>query len=172
MNLVTKAVQIAEYAHRGQIRKFTVDEPYFVHCAEVSSVVARFNSNPQIIAAAYCHDTLEDTKLTAQQITFGLDDTVRIYVEWLTKEKLDNRAQALEAYRTKLSKAPEAVKLIKLADIYSNLSTVEMRNPKFAHQYFREKADLIPVLECDEPKLYYEVSGIILEYFSRYRGDA
>lgn len=39
------------------------DKPYLYHLDMVAVNVVLFNENPDIVAAAYCHDILEDTDI-------------------------------------------------------------------------------------------------------------
>lgn len=169
MSLVTKAVLFAETAHRGQLRKYT-SEPYFVHCAEVADIVSRYSpdglTGDTMTAAAYCHDILEDTRILDWEIGSALNDTVMHYVQWITKEKKETRKETLDLYNHKLAGAPDEVKLIKLADIYSNLKTIAERDTSFAKQYFQEKALQVQCLSEGNSKLYQEVSFMILSYLA------
>ena len=171
MSLITKAALFAEKAHRGQVRKYTADEPYFVHCAEVADIVSRYApggiAGESMIAAAYCHDILEDTRIQDWEIGSALTDTVKHYVQWLTKEKKELRDETLSAYNSKLASAPDEAKLIKLADIYSNLKTIAERDTAFARQYFREKAEQIQCLSKGDSELYKQVSFMILSYLAK-----
>jgi len=171
MSLVTKAVIFAEAAHRGQVRKYTDGQPYFTHCAEVADIVSDYApggiTGESMIAAAYCHDILEDTEIQDWEIGNALSDTVKHYVQWLTKKKQELRAETNKVYNDKLDVAPNEVKLIKLADICSNLKTLEERDASFSKQYFREKAIQIQFLADGSESLYRRVSGMILDYLSK-----
>lgn len=171
MSLITKAVLFAEKAHRGQVRKYTAGEPYFVHCAEVAHMVSKFSpsgvTGSAMIAAAYCHDILEDTRIQDWEIGSALNDTVMNYVQWITKDKKETRKETLDLYNHKLAGAPDEVKLIKLADIYSNLKTIAERDAAFAKQYFQEKAMQAQCLSEGNSKLYEKVSFMILSYLAK-----
>lgn len=47
--------------------------PYIYHPMEVALIVAQMTDDPEVIAAAYLHDVLEDTSVTPEELerTFG-----------------------------------------------------------------------------------------------------
>ncbi len=97
MDLVHKAQVFAIAAHSavGQRRKYT-NEPYFVHPAEVARIVAEVpGSTPEMVAAAWLHDTVEDTGVTYNDIHMNFGPEVAVLVGWLTdvsKPEDGNRA--------------------------------------------------------------------------------
>ena len=82
-HLLTLAERYASEAHQNQVRKYR-PEPYLNHLRNVAFLVAQFNGDEHQIAAAWLHDTVEDTAITLQQIEslFGAD--IRALVEELT----------------------------------------------------------------------------------------
>ena len=86
MDIVRKAQVYAMAAHAavGQKRKYT-GEPYIVHPGEVASIVASVpGSTPDMVAAAWLHDVIEDTGCTFTDVhmAFGID--IATLVGWLT----------------------------------------------------------------------------------------
>ena len=67
--LETRARLFATAAHAavGQLRKYT-HEPYIVHPAEVASIVKTVAHTEAMIAAAWLHDTVEDTGVSIELI--------------------------------------------------------------------------------------------------------
>ena len=68
MNIVEKARVFATAAHAavGQLRKYTF-EPYIVHPAEVFAIVSTVDgATEEMMAAAWLHDTVEDTGVTIE----------------------------------------------------------------------------------------------------------
>jgi len=72
---ISKAFQFAARKHKGQERKDLNSSPYIDHPVSVAQVLAEFGGidDPQILAAALLHDTLEDTNTTPEELreTFG-----------------------------------------------------------------------------------------------------
>jgi guanosine-3',5'-bis(diphosphate) 3'-pyrophosphohydrolase len=68
--LMTRVVDFAATKHRGQQRKGVAAEPYFNHLAEVAFLVAKATEgrDPIVVLGALLHDTIEDTKTTADEL--------------------------------------------------------------------------------------------------------
>ncbi|MDP2776469.1 MAG: bifunctional (p)ppGpp synthetase/guanosine-3',5'-bis(diphosphate) 3'-pyrophosphohydrolase, partial [Anaerolineales bacterium] len=81
--LVTRAYQVAEAAHRMQKRHS--GEPYINHCIAVASLLADLKVPPEVVAAGLLHDTVEDTSITLADIRREFGDTVKILVDGVTK---------------------------------------------------------------------------------------
>ena len=60
MNVFDKAIEFAVKAHGGMFRKGG-SIPYIVHPLEVAASAVGFTDDPEILAAAVLHDTVEDT---------------------------------------------------------------------------------------------------------------
>lgn len=145
MNLVAKAAAFAEKAHAGQVRKYT-HEPYFTHVEAVAKAVAADGADEATIAAAYLHDTIEDTSTTYEQlvIAFGIEvaDLVVELTHVYTPEDyphLNRRARkALEIGR--LARISKRAKTIKRADLAHNGLSIVKHDPDFAKVFLPEVA--------------------------------
>lgn len=143
-----RARQFAEQYHAGQVRKYT-GEPYITHPAAVAALVRSVPHTPEMLAAAWLHDVVEDTPATLTDIHFLFGPVVAGYVESLTK--ISHANDGLRHHRTAkdrehLAKASPEAKTIKLADIIDNVSSITERDPKFASLYLEEKRLLLPLL--------------------------
>lgn len=65
--LVDKAIIYATQAHRGTERRGK-GFPYIVHPLEAMAIVATITNNPDLLAAAALHDTMEDTDVTLDDL--------------------------------------------------------------------------------------------------------
>ena len=153
--IVIRARDFAIRAHEGQVRKYT-NKPYFTHCAAVASIVVGVPHTPEMIAAAYLHDVVEDTVvgISAIEDTFGKD--VAVLVGWLTdvsKPSDGNRATRKAIDRAHSAAAPPEAQTIKLADLIDNSSTIVAFDPDFAKVYLKEKALLLEVMTAGDPTL-------------------
>ena len=85
MNNVERARVFATAAHAAvkQVRKYTF-EPYIVHPAEVASIVATVPHTNEMLAAAWLHDTVEDTGVSIAAIRMEFGNEIASLVEWLT----------------------------------------------------------------------------------------
>ena len=70
--------------------------------------------------------------------------------------------------RTRLMNAQPRAKTIKLADIISNLSTVEARDPAFAARYMVQKRRQLEWLAAGDAGLFERASRIVADYFTRH----
>ena len=66
-SFVDKAIIFAVNAHAGTERRGK-GFPYIIHPLEAVSIVATITSDPELLAAAALHDTVEDTDVTVDQI--------------------------------------------------------------------------------------------------------
>ena len=64
--LVTKAFAVAQKAHEGQTR--LTGEPYIEHVFETAKTLAQLHMCAESIAAGLLHDTLEDGRLSAEDL--------------------------------------------------------------------------------------------------------
>jgi len=151
MDLVHKAQVFAIAAHSavGQKRKYT-GEPYFVHPAEVARIVAEVpGSTPEMVAAAWLHDTVEDTGVTLTDIHMNFGPEVAVLVGWLTdvsKPEDGNRAVRKTMDREHTAESPAEAQTVKLADLISNSKSIMMHDPAFAKTYLEEKRLMLDVM--------------------------
>lgn len=124
--LLTRAFRFAAERHAAQRRKGAAGEPYVNHLAEVAELVAGATGgrDPQLVAAAVLHDTVEDTDTTHAELVerFGAD------VAGLVAEVTDDKSlPKAERKRLQVAHAPSRsprAKILKLADKTSNLRAV------------------------------------------------
>jgi len=57
--LVAEAADYAKMIHKPQVRKYT-GEPYFVHLVEVGMTLEWAGCDPEVVAAGFLHDSIED----------------------------------------------------------------------------------------------------------------
>jgi (p)ppGpp synthase/HD superfamily hydrolase len=126
-DFLIRVAQFAAKAHAGQVRKYN-GRPYIEHPMRVAGAVMlrpdvdKGGIGEQIVAAAWLHDTLEDTQATVEQILeFG--PVTATIVQELTHPPLSmgNRVKRRELYFGKLAGASEEAKIIKMVDRIDNL---------------------------------------------------
>jgi guanosine-3',5'-bis(diphosphate) 3'-pyrophosphohydrolase len=123
IRLISEAAEFAARRHTGQKRKGRGEEPYINHLAEVANLLsaATNGEDPELVAAGWLHDTLEDTETTQEELArrFGLR------VAGLVVECTDDMSlQKSERRQRQIEDAPEkskGAKLIKIADKISNI---------------------------------------------------
>jgi len=157
---VWMAYAFAYGAHCGidQRRKYT-NEPYINHPCRVAEMVGESrNFTPEMLSAAYLHDTVEDTGVTLSDIRYLFGDTVAEYVGYLTETSKADRPDLNRWARkmidaARLGSAPPEVQTIKYADFVDNTSTILEHDPQFGRLYLQEKADMIEMMKDGDPVL-------------------
>lgn len=84
--LIQKAVALAVRKHDGQTRKGPAAIAYTHHLAEVSALVGAFGGSPEVIAAAWLHDVVEDTDTSLAALRDAFGDEVAGLVEEVTDD--------------------------------------------------------------------------------------
>jgi guanosine-3',5'-bis(diphosphate) 3'-pyrophosphohydrolase len=126
IRLVLEAADFAAERHRGQTRKGADAAPYINHPLEVSRVLCEEGgvTDPELIAAALLHDTIEDTPTVYDDLAERFGERVAGLVVELTDDKrLPKQARKLEQVRHAPGLSPGA-KLVKLADKLCNLREI------------------------------------------------
>lgn len=162
MNLILRAAQFAAQAHAGQFRKDGVT-PYIVHPMRVAGrIMMRTDATEEMAAAAWLHDTLEDTKTTPLQIEtiFGaaILKLVMSVTNVSTGLKLP-RAERKKMDAEFVSKAPREAQIIKLVDRIDNLR--DMAQDDFFRLYARESFQLVELIGHADPVLTQELERLI-----------
>ena len=77
------AYEFSRAAHEGQKRK--TGEPYFIHPCAVVEILCDLGFDVSTLMAAFLHDVLEDTPITAEQLEQKFGKEVLGLVEGVTK---------------------------------------------------------------------------------------
>lgn len=111
---VELAKSIAATAHEGQVDKLGV--AYIGHPARVAGHAKRLGGSAQAVAAAWLHDVIEDTKITAQDLLErGISEEVVAAVELLSKKAGQSAQEYYQGVRSN-----ELALLVKEADLADN----------------------------------------------------
>jgi (p)ppGpp synthase/HD superfamily hydrolase len=157
MTLEDRARTFATAAHAAvaQLRKYT-NEPYIVHPAEVVSILKTRPHDPEMVAAAWLHDVVEDTGVSIEVIRAEFGSKVSDLVGWLTdvsRPEQGNRATRKAIDRAHTASAPAEAQTIKLCDLISNTRSIVEHDPEFARVYLAEKRLLLEVMTKADPEL-------------------
>ena len=164
-SLEQQARQFATHAHgqADQRRKYT-SEPYIVHPAAVAELVRSVCHDEEMLAAAWLHDTVEDTVTTLQDIEASFGSGVARLVAMLTDSdppEEANRAARKRAHFRHTATASPAAQTIKLADIIDNTRSIVQFDPDFARIYLVEKRVQITRLQAGDAHLWQQANAII-----------
>jgi len=156
-DLVQRAREYATRAHEriDQRRKYS-GQPYQVHLEAVADTVARIGGDEEMIAAAWLHDTVEDTPATHQDIEDNFGPGVAQLVRELTDVSRPSdgpRAVRKALDREHLAQASDRAQTIKLADLIDNAEDICQHDERFARTYLGEMAALLEVLDRGHPDL-------------------
>jgi len=153
--------------HFPQKRKYT-GEAYTVHLRAVAEMADRYN-----LLMGYeiglCHDLLEDTYLTANELdghltSFGYDEKESFFIVSSVIELTDvytseafpklNRAERKELECKRLSEISENSQSIKYCDLIDNTSSILKYDEGFAKIYLKEKFAIMQVMDKGNNDLY------------------
>jgi guanosine-3',5'-bis(diphosphate) 3'-pyrophosphohydrolase len=124
--LVLRAAEFAAKKHRKQHRKGKKQRPYIGHCIEVARILADIGGveDPDVLAAAFLHDTVEDTTATPEEIRERFGPAVEQMVLELTDDKSLQKDERKRLQVEHASTLSPGAKLIKLADKISNVREI------------------------------------------------
>jgi (p)ppGpp synthase/HD superfamily hydrolase len=126
--LIEKAYNFAQKAH-ADVKRYS-GEPYFIHPAAVAKHLAQLGMDAPTVAAGLLHDLLEDSEIKEEEIEKEFGPEVTFLVEGVTKlgkhkyRGAERHAESLRRLFVATS-ADVRVLIIKLADRYHNMTTIE-----------------------------------------------
>ncbi|MCP3980544.1 MAG: HD domain-containing protein [bacterium] len=156
-DLIARARSFATEVHAriDQRRKYT-SQPVEVHLKAVAGTVASVTDDPEAIAAAWLHDTVEDTPATLDDVEREFGAAVRELVEELTdvsRPADGNRRARKELDRRHLAGASARAQTIKLADVIDNCDDICKHDERFGRVYLEEMRELLEVLVQGDEQL-------------------
>ena len=183
ITVIERAFVRAEQAHEGQLRKSGA--AYITHPVAVAEILADLGLDPNTIAAALLHDTVEDTPYSAELLRREFGDEIANLVDGVTK--LDRltygpTAEAETVRKMVVAMAKDIrVLVIKLADRLHNARTWQYVSPESSARKARETLDIYAPLahrlgmnavkwELEdlsfkflEPKKFEEIERLVVE---------
>ena len=160
-NIILIAIELAEKWHQGQMYG---DEPYIKHLERVAKTVEKYGSNkPSVIAAAWLHDILEDTRILHQELYNTVGDDIYRLVNNVTDKEGDNRLERQLNTYSILRKCKRSV-IIKLADRIVNMKKSIRNNSSqcqmYKHEYIPFKFALYDKQEPGHTRLWEILDGL------------
>jgi len=166
--LELKAIIFAHHKHAEakQFRKYD-NEPYINHPMRVANTVRSVSHTPEMLAAAWLHDTVEDTNTTLSDIYTEFGEETAKLVEMLTdvaKSSDGNRItrSSINLQHTAVGNA--SAHTIKLADLIDNSASIIKYDRHFAKVYMVEKQLLLDVLSDGDAILHNKAKLIVDNY--------
>lgn len=144
-NVVKKAKEFAENAHKNHTEDDTLKTPYIFHLQKTATLVRLSGGSEDEIAAAWLHDTVEDTEVTLLDIIREFGDAIAEIVDGLTdlpewKDLPFKERKKLQAER--VSKESDSVRRVKIADQISG-GELDARNVLFNKELRKEKLECV-----------------------------
>jgi guanosine-3',5'-bis(diphosphate) 3'-pyrophosphohydrolase len=129
--LLLRAADFAARKHRMQKRKDEEASPYVNHPLAVAMLLADVGgvTDPEILAAAILHDTLEDTKTTPDELEAAFGPRVRALVEAVSDDKSLKKAERKRLQIEHANGLADDAVLIKLGDKIANVVDVTHSPP-------------------------------------------
>ncbi|MBR1637560.1 MAG: bifunctional (p)ppGpp synthetase/guanosine-3',5'-bis(diphosphate) 3'-pyrophosphohydrolase [Bacteroidales bacterium] len=182
--LVDRAILFAVKAHSGTERRGK-GFPYVIHPMEAMAIVATITPDPELLAAAALHDTVEDTDITLDilRAEFGervaklVADESDVFTEGKSEEETWH--QRKKAAIDRLARAPHDAKIVALGDKLSNMRAIardyaaqgdalwnifHAKDPKDHEWHYRGLADALRELQ-DTPA-FQEFEQLINQVFA------
>ena len=141
---VLAACDYADMAHDGIVRKS--GEPYILHPIAVSCILAHMRLDTETLMAALLHDVIEDTDFNKDDISETFGFTVAELVDGVTKlshssDKEYNKAASFRKILQATLQDPRVI-IVKLADRYHNMTTLEALRPDKRARIARETFEI------------------------------
>lgn len=146
-----QVLHYAKKAHAGQTR--SGGEPYIVHPIRVAQTVAKFKRShniDELIAAAYLHDTIEDTGTTHEDLEKMFGGLVASLVKELTSDleqikKLGKKDYLAKKMAHDMSSYGLVIKLADRLDNVQDIATA--KSPKWRAKYKDETLHILDYIE-------------------------
>lgn len=150
---VKKAYDYAKELHKGQYRQS--GEEYISHPLNVCYILAEMHADCDTLCAGLLHDTIEDTKITKEDIEADFNKDVANLVDGVTKiSKLNfstKEAENSANTRKIITSITDDVRIviIKLADRLHNMRTLDFKSK------YKQKENSLETMEIFVPLAYY-----------------
>lgn len=170
MNIADIAKSFAIDKHKEQYRKN--GNPYIIHPISVASLLKKYKKSHNInrlMAAAYLHDTLEDTNTSYYELvdTFGYD-IAGLVMELTTDENMKKEIGKNKYLAYKLNSMTKWALSIKLCDRLDNISDLEEMEESFSKRYLEETIFIIDYI-CENRELTKTHRDIIKDIVDKLR---
>lgn len=152
VDIIKKAYDYAKTLHEGQYRQS--GEPYIIHPLNVAYILAEMHADKDTVCAGLLHDTIEDTKITKEDIAHDFNQEIANLVDGVTKLAKMNFSTKEEQNSANTRKIITGITsdvriiIIKLADRLHNMRTIEYKSG------FKRKENSLETMEIFVPLAY------------------
>ena len=129
--LILKAAHFAAQKHKDQRRKDKEVSPYINHPISVAKIISEIGNieDPEVLAAALLHDTIEDTETTVDELIDNFGERVCSLVQEVTDDKNLPKMERKQRQIEHAKEISEGAALIKLGDKISNVMDITNTPP-------------------------------------------
>jgi guanosine-3',5'-bis(diphosphate) 3'-pyrophosphohydrolase len=130
METVLKAAAFAAEKHRNQRRKDEEASPYINHPIQVAHILVQADvEDPEVLAAALLHDSIEDTNTTFEELEIVFGFEIANIVAECTDDKNLGKLERKQAQIDRAAKISRQARLVKLADKIANVNDMNDAPP-------------------------------------------
>jgi GTP diphosphokinase / guanosine-3',5'-bis(diphosphate) 3'-diphosphatase len=146
VELLQRAYIFSAKAHKGQIR--LSGEPYLIHPLETAYTLTKMNLDIPSIVSGLLHDTIEDSYVEKKEIEEYFGKEIAELVDGVTKiSKIPlktSEESRIENFRKMILAMSKDIRviLVKLADRYHNMQTLNFLSPEKQIQIARETFEI------------------------------
>ncbi|HOE16093.1 MAG TPA: bifunctional (p)ppGpp synthetase/guanosine-3',5'-bis(diphosphate) 3'-pyrophosphohydrolase [Syntrophorhabdaceae bacterium] len=146
VEILQKAYVFSAQAHKGQTR--LSGEPYLIHPLEVAHTLTRMNLDVPSVVSGLLHDTLEDSYVSKEEIEKYFGNEIAELVDGVTKisriplkTSEESRVENFRKMILAMSKDIRVI-LVKLADRYHNMQTLNFLSPEKQIEIAKETIEI------------------------------
>ena len=166
-DLILRAVAFAAHKHRDQRRKDKEASPYINHPIELANVLWQEGGvrDPQVIAAALLHDTLEDTETSWHELRGEFGEEIADVVLDVTDTMCIWMAVLKRLQVARAANSSDHAKLVKLADNICNVRDIGAHPPagwtlERKRQYFDWAKEVVDQIRGTHAELEQRIDDV------------
>lgn len=165
--LLLRAAIFAAHKHREQRRKDADATPYINHPLAVAAVLAEEGGvrDPELLAAALLHDTLEDTETSCEELRGRFGERIAGVVAEVTDTKFLRKRARKRLQLARAGRASREAQQIKIADKLCNLRDILAMppadwTPARKREYFDWAKAVVDEVRGVNPRLEVRFDGV------------
>ena len=158
--MIRKAAEFAAKIHENATRKGS-NVPYIVHPREVAAITAAITGDPEIIAAAYLHDVIEDAGVGYEELCGEFGKRVADMVLEESEDKTRTWIQRKQDTIDRMKTAPAESLILAFSDKLSNLRST-------ASDYLIYGDEIWQKFNQKDKKMHEWYYREIFKYFDRF----
>ena len=171
--IIYKAFNYAKEAHKDQHR--ASGEPYFIHPCAVATILINLGMDASTVAAAFLHDVIEDTAVTAEDIKNTFGEEILELVQGVTKLDMivftsqeEEQAENFRKIFVAMAKDIRVI-IIKLADRLHNMRSLNFLSEERQYRFAKETLDIYSPLagRLGISQIKCELDDLCLKYLDR-----